>query len=373
MRMHRNRLRNESTRATSRCAIVVRASLAAVARPRRSATRAPPPPPHRRRCRATRSRRRRRSTCPGFPLPYRQGYADGCASATGAERKDAARFARRSELPHRLAGRNRALPQEVAAPCKPSTSHFVDVRGERHHVLTWGEPQSPPLVLLHGWMDVGASFQFLVDALARDWYAIAPDLRGFGRSAWQPQGYWFYDYLADLEALLERFVRDDPCASSATASAATSSMDYAGVRPAARAIASYRSKASAFPPKPPDDAPRKIAEMARCAGEPAALSTIRESRRRRRSAAEEESAPAARQGGVSRARMGARVARRSRGARTRIRATRCRFRTSIGSRNLSPIWRNVTAPVLWVAAAESEIPRWLARSSGRRSRRRRPR
>jgi len=29
----------------------------------------------------------------GFPLQYRQGYADGCASATGAERKDAARFA----------------------------------------------------------------------------------------------------------------------------------------------------------------------------------------------------------------------------------------------------------------------------------------
>ena len=28
----------------------------------------------------------------GFPLPYRQGYADGCASAKGPERKDAARF-----------------------------------------------------------------------------------------------------------------------------------------------------------------------------------------------------------------------------------------------------------------------------------------
>ncbi|HLW12552.1 MAG TPA: hypothetical protein VKU81_07625 [Casimicrobiaceae bacterium] len=28
----------------------------------------------------------------GFPLPYRQGYADGCASASSAERKDAARF-----------------------------------------------------------------------------------------------------------------------------------------------------------------------------------------------------------------------------------------------------------------------------------------
>ena len=29
----------------------------------------------------------------GFPLPYRQGYADGCASATGAERRDGSRFA----------------------------------------------------------------------------------------------------------------------------------------------------------------------------------------------------------------------------------------------------------------------------------------
>ena len=29
----------------------------------------------------------------GFPLEYRQGYADGCASASGAERKDAVRFA----------------------------------------------------------------------------------------------------------------------------------------------------------------------------------------------------------------------------------------------------------------------------------------
>ncbi len=28
----------------------------------------------------------------GFPLPYRQGYADGCASVGATEQKDAARF-----------------------------------------------------------------------------------------------------------------------------------------------------------------------------------------------------------------------------------------------------------------------------------------
>ena len=52
-------------------------------------------------------------------------------------------------------------------------------------------------------MDVSASFQFLVDCFARDWYVIAPDWRGFGLSAWAPGGYWFPDYYADLDALLE--------------------------------------------------------------------------------------------------------------------------------------------------------------------------
>ena len=98
------------------------------------------------------------------------------------------------------------MPQEIAR--KPSTSQFVDVRGARHHVLTWGSPQSPPLLLLHGWMDVGASFQFLVDALESDWYAIAPDLRGFGRSA-RPAGkdsYHLASSVADVAAVLDAAV-----------------------------------------------------------------------------------------------------------------------------------------------------------------------
>ena len=173
----------------------------------------------------------------GFPLPYRQGYADGCASATGAERKDAARFARRRQLPHGLAGRPRAVPKEMtrgdraddrrvrAAAAGDEAVPLASRRAARprHHVLTWGDPAAPKLFLLHGWMDVAASFQFLVDAFARDWYVIAPDLRGYGQSAWQPQGYWFADYIADLEALLRRVrARRERSISSATASAATS-------------------------------------------------------------------------------------------------------------------------------------------------------
>ncbi|MDO9357690.1 MAG: alpha/beta hydrolase, partial [Polaromonas sp.] len=65
-----------------------------------------------------------------------------------------------------------------------SRSEFVPIRGIDYHVLHWGETTSslPPLVLVHGWMDVAASYQFMVDALKRDRYVIAPDWRGFGET-----------------------------------------------------------------------------------------------------------------------------------------------------------------------------------------------
>jgi pimeloyl-ACP methyl ester carboxylesterase len=81
-------------------------------------------------------------------------------------------------------------------------------------------------------MDVGASFQFLVDAFARDWYAIAPDLRGYGRSEWQSQGYWFADYIADLEALVDAFAPGERVDLVGHSLGGNVVMMYAGARPA---------------------------------------------------------------------------------------------------------------------------------------------
>ena len=51
---------------------------------------------------------------------------------------------------------------------------------------------APKMVLLHGWMDVSASFQFLVDALRGDWDVYAPDWRGYGLTDWgKADCYWF--------------------------------------------------------------------------------------------------------------------------------------------------------------------------------------
>ena len=79
----------------------------------------------------------------------------------------------------------------------------LPLRGVPHRVLRWGPPSDDPILLLHGFLDTAETFQFMVDALPRDWSFIAPDWRGFGDSGWNDGPYWFPDYLADLEALLD--------------------------------------------------------------------------------------------------------------------------------------------------------------------------
>lgn len=115
---------------------------------------------------------------------------------------------------------------------KSSQSHFHDIRGLRYHVRTWGPAAAPPLVLLHGWMDVGASFQFAVDELQSDWFVVAPDWRGFGLTQWATDGYWFLDYLGDLDALLDIYSPDAPCPIVGHSMGGNIVNLYAGARPA---------------------------------------------------------------------------------------------------------------------------------------------
>jgi pimeloyl-ACP methyl ester carboxylesterase len=115
---------------------------------------------------------------------------------------------------------------------KPSRSEFVAVRGLRYHCRCWGAEGAPALFMMHGWMDVSASFQFLVDALRGDWRVIAPDWRGFGLTGWtQGASYWFPDYFADLDSLLEHFQPGRPATLVGHSMGGNVAAMYAGIRP----------------------------------------------------------------------------------------------------------------------------------------------
>ncbi len=113
-------------------------------------------------------------------------------------------------------------------------SEFVPLRGLHYHVQVWGEPapDKTPLVLVHGWMDVAASYQFVVDALHADHYVIAPDWRGFGQTVVpDADHFWFPDYLADLDFLLDHYTPTQAVHLVGHSMGGNIAMLYAGVRP----------------------------------------------------------------------------------------------------------------------------------------------
>ncbi len=80
-----------------------------------------------------------------------------------------------------------------------------------HQFYTWGKPSLPKLFLFHGWMDSGASFNFVCEYLQKKFYCIALDLRGFGRTEHtrNPLGYFFFEYVADVHEIFKKLAPDE--------------------------------------------------------------------------------------------------------------------------------------------------------------------
>ena len=100
-----------------------------------------------------------------------------------------------------------------AATTVTSTAHRVELStGLGYLVRTWGPaitgaPATPPIVLIHGFLDAGTAWSEVAEALAARFperTLIAPDLRGHGDSDRVGAGgyYHFFDYVADLDALV---------------------------------------------------------------------------------------------------------------------------------------------------------------------------
>jgi pimeloyl-ACP methyl ester carboxylesterase len=145
-------------------------------------------------------------------------------------------------------------------PKRACQSRFHTLNGLRYHVREWGEREAPLLVMVHGWMDVAASFQFLVDHLARDWRVVAPDWRGYGLTEWSHQKcYWIPDYLADLEALLDLYSPEVPVRLVGHSMGGNVSTIYAGVRPE-RIRALVNLEGLGLPGDAPDGAAERLAK-----------------------------------------------------------------------------------------------------------------
>jgi pimeloyl-ACP methyl ester carboxylesterase len=161
-------------------------------------------------------------------------------------------------------------------PRRTARSEFVRIRGLNYHVDLWGDAsqvtlERPALVMVHGWMDVGASFQFVVDALVEDRFVIAPDWRGFGLTDTPAADcYWFPDYLGDLDALLDALLPEQRIDLVGHSMGGNVAMIYAGVRPE-RIRRLINLEGFGLPASKPEHAPRRYAQWLDELKEPASL------------------------------------------------------------------------------------------------------
>ncbi|HXX84954.1 MAG TPA: alpha/beta hydrolase [Casimicrobiaceae bacterium] len=240
---------------------------------------------------------------------------------------------------------------------KVSASLFVPIRGLRYHVRSWGEAGAPKLFMLHGWMDVGASFQFLIDQLRLDWHVLAPDWRGFGLTEWCSDGYWFADYIADLDALLDHFAPQEPARLVGHSLGGNIVMLYAGVRPQ-RAASVVSLEGFGIPEERAQVAPDKFARWLDALKAPPAfrpyrdLDAVADTLQRNNPRLSRDKAQFLASHWASVAADGS--ARLNSDPRHKL-----PFPTVYRMEEVVAVWSRISAPVLWVAATESFIPKWL--------------
>ncbi len=135
----------------------------------------------------------------------------------------------------------------------------IEINGLKHQFYFWGKPSKPKLFLFHGWLDGAASFQFLCEYLHEEYYCIAPDLRGYGKSehAKSPLGYFFYEYLADLHEIFRHFSPQAPVKVLGHSFGGAITSFYAGAFPK-RVSHFINAEGFAFKDNPPDRGPEKL-------------------------------------------------------------------------------------------------------------------
>jgi pimeloyl-ACP methyl ester carboxylesterase len=236
---------------------------------------------------------------------------------------------------------------------KKSESFLLDVRGLRYHVRRWPRQGARKMFLLHGWMDVSASFQFVVDALSGAWDVYAPDWRGYGLTEWgKSDSYWFPDYIADLDRLLEAFEAEKPVNLVGHSLGGNVAALYAGIRPQ-RVAKLVNLEGFGLAPTRPEQAPRRYARWLDELQEPPRLRAYKDFaelavrlRQDNRRLTEERAAFLARHWGREAGAEG--VVLRGDPAHKIVNPMLYRYEEA------RACWRAVTAPVLWVDGAESE-------------------
>ncbi len=134
-------------------------------------------------------------------------------------------------------------------------------RGLDLHYVEWGDKAAPPLVLLHGWMDIARSWDPVARRLSKNYRVLALDFRGHGLSDCVGAGgnYDFNGYAVDILSLIEEATGGGPVILIGHSMGGMAGSKFAGAFP--EKIRKFINVEGFGPPAmPPDVAPKRLAE-----------------------------------------------------------------------------------------------------------------
>lgn len=92
------------------------------------------------------------------------------------------------------------MPGSTAEPVQ----HFFESQRLRLAYWDWGNPDAPPLVLVHGGLDHARQWDHVAAAFRDRFHVVAMDMRGHGDSAWSIGGqYGLPDMALDIVRMIE--------------------------------------------------------------------------------------------------------------------------------------------------------------------------
>jgi pimeloyl-ACP methyl ester carboxylesterase len=128
------------------------------------------------------------------------------ASLADAWRNVAQAHPRSPEARHLAAKFNYQLAP-VADQHTAMREQCLTVRGLSLCLCSWGSPEAPPILILHGLLDHAEAWEEVAISLAARGFCVhVPDQRGHGRSqhVGREGSYYLIDFLADADALLKQ-------------------------------------------------------------------------------------------------------------------------------------------------------------------------
>jgi pimeloyl-ACP methyl ester carboxylesterase len=80
----------------------------------------------------------------------------------------------------------------------------LTLNGHPFFIRSWGNPELPILLMMHGFPEYGGAWDTLAQLLTDRYHCVAPDMRGYGQS-WTPEGVGNYavsELVGDMAALV---------------------------------------------------------------------------------------------------------------------------------------------------------------------------